>query len=182
VPASRRQEQLDAVGAVTSIVRAMVRRDPSPPRRIDRVRLALSMYRGKVGKLVLLDGAAAALFVITFYQHGSPAAGWGLRILWLSCFLLFLLGPGLQARPVARLARDGLVATADVDEAHHGVSRFNRPEVRGRRTVHHPELGDFRDEFAAVGPWAPSVVAGSKLEVLVAPDARKTWLTLGLAS
>jgi hypothetical protein len=180
--ASRRQEQVDAVDAVASKVRAIVRRDPFPPRRVDRVRLTLSMYRGKLLKLALLDGAAAALFVITFYQRGSAASIWGLRIFWLFAFLLFLIGPWLAGRPVARWARDALVATADVEEAHHGLSRFNRPEVRGRRIVHHPELGDFRDEFTTVGPWAPSVVAGSKLEVLVAPDERRSWLTLGLAS
>ena len=140
------------------------------------------MYRGKLLKLALLDGGAAALFAITFYQRGSPASIWGLRLLWSSIFLLFLLGPGLQGRPVARLARDGLVTTADVGEAHHGMSRFNRPVVRGRRIVHHPALGDFRDEFALEGPWTPSVAAGSRLEVLVAPDEQKTWWTLGLAS
>jgi hypothetical protein len=173
---------VDAFDAVASIVRATVRRDPSPPRRVDRVRLTLATYRGKVLRIALLDGIAAAMFVITFYQRGSTASIWGLRIFGLFAFLLFLLGPGLLVQPAVRWARDALVATADVDEAHHGVGDFKRPEVRGRRIVHHPALGDFRDEFAAVGPWAPSVVAGSTLEVLVAPDERRTWLTLGLAT
>jgi hypothetical protein len=42
----------------------------------------------------------------------------------------------------------------------------------------HPQLGDFEDEFSLVAPWASAVTAQSKLDVLVAPDGKKTWLTL----
>ena len=173
------QEQIDAVDAVVSEVRTTVRKHPSPPRPVDTVRLALATYRGKVFKILLLLSVITALFVITFYQPGGPVALWILRIFCIVAFLVFSLGPAWGTPIVARWVREGLVASADVSETHHGVDESKAPAVRGRRVVHHPVLGDFHDEFVIVAPWAGSVTAGSGLSVLVAPDERETWLTLG---
>jgi hypothetical protein len=178
--AERAQEQIDAVDAVVSEIRATLRRHPSPPRPVGTVRLALSMYRGKVFKMTLLLSVITALFVITFYQPGGPVTLWILRIFLVGAFLLFSLGPAWGTPIVARWVREGLVASADVNEAHLGVDDSKAPAARGRRVVHHPVLGDFHDRFVIVAPWAGSVTAGSELSVLVAPTKRETWLTLGV--
>jgi hypothetical protein len=178
--AKRTQEQIDAVDAVVSEVRRTLRKHPSPPRPVDTVRLALATYRGKVFKMLAMLSVITTLFVITFYQPGGPVALWILRIFCVGGFLLFSVGIAWGTPIVARWVRDGLVASADVDEAHHGVDDSKAPAVRGRRVVHHPVLGDFHDQFAVVAPWAGAVTAGSELSVLVAPDKRETWLTLGL--
>jgi hypothetical protein len=64
-------------------------------------------------------------------------------------------------------------------ETDRGRDRQGSAQVNGRRVVHHPALGDFRDEFSIVAPWISSVIPGATLQVLVAPRERKTWLTLG---
>lgn len=178
--ANKRQEQIDAFDAVVGEVRATIGRHPEPPRPVDKVRLTLSMYRGKVVRILALESVIVAGFVITFYQGGGPAASWALRIFFVGAFGLFLFGPGRNTFTVARWVREGLPARADVNEAHLGVGEWKRPAVRGRRVIHHPALGDFRDEFAVVAPWAGSVTSGSELVVLVAPNRRESWLTLGL--
>ncbi len=93
--------------------------------------------------------------------------------------LLFSLGPGRNAPRVARDVREGLLTQADVTEAHHGVDRLNRKQVRGHRVVHHPALGNFHDEFTIVAPWAESVTQHARLDVVVQPHEPKTVLTLG---
>jgi hypothetical protein len=178
--ASKAQEQIDPIDAVVSNIVATVRRHPSPPRPVDTVRLVLSMYRGKVFKITLLLSVISALFVITFYQPGGPVTIWILRIFCVGAFLLFLLGPASGTPIVVRWVREGLVASAEVTEAHLGVDDSKAPAARGRRVVHHPVLGDFHDRFAIVAPWADCVTAGSELGVLVAPTERESWLTLGV--
>src|SRR5919108_793982 len=178
--ANKRQEQIDAFDAVVGEVRTTVRRHPEPRRPVDKVRLTLSMYRGKVLRILLLESVIVPGFVITFYESGGPGATWALRIFFVGAFGLFLFGPGRNTFTVARWVRNGLPARADVNEAHLGVGDWKRPAVRGHRVVHHPMLGDFRDEFVVVAPWARSVTKGSELVVLVAPNERESWLTLGL--
>jgi hypothetical protein len=176
--ANKRQEQIDPFDAVVDVIRAVVQHHPSPPRPVDTVRLTLSMYRGKVLRILLLESVIVAGFVITFYQSGGEAAGWALRIFFVGAFGLFLFGPGRNIFTVTRWVREGLVARAEVIEAHQGVGDWKRPAVRGRRVVHHPQLGDFHDGFSVEAPWASSVTAGSQLNVLVAPTERQSWLTL----
>jgi hypothetical protein len=178
--ANRRQEQIDPFDAVVGEIRAAIRRHPTPLRPVDKVRLTLSMYCGKVLRILLLESVIVAGFVITFYQSGGSGTIWALRIFFAGAFVLFLFGPGRNTFTVARWVREGLPARADVSEAHLGSGEWKRPAARGRRVVHHPVLGDFHDEFAIVSPWAGSVTSGSELIVLVAPNRRESWLTLGL--
>ena len=138
------------------------------------------MYRGKVIKGLILLSATVAAFAVTFYQRGGPAGIWFLRLLWGSAILVWLFGPARNAPTVRRWVRDGVLANASVTDCHLGKS-YKHPEVRGRRAVHHPLRGDFHDEFGIVAPWAEEVATGSTLDVLVAPEERRTWLTLGLA-
>src|ERR687883_139178 len=91
--ASRTRDQIDSEGAVLRSVRATVERHPSPPRPVDRVEVALSLYRGKAVKVLFFAALAAVLFAITFYTSGGPGTIWALRLVLGSCFLLFLLGP-----------------------------------------------------------------------------------------
>ena len=136
------------------------------------------MYRGKVLKGLIFLSVMGALFAITFYQRGSSATEWTLRLLWGVGILFTLVGPGRNAATVARWARDGLLANASVTECHLG-KWYKHAEVRGRRVVHHPLKGDFSEEFAIVAPWAADVISSSTVTVLVAPDERETWGTLG---
>jgi hypothetical protein len=177
---SKPQEQTDPGDFVLARARAMVRGHPSIPRPVDTVGLALAMYRGKLLPLVLLVGVGTALFVITFFQPGDAITIWLLRLFLGAGTLFFLFAPGLMGVKAARWVRDGLTAQAEVTEAHVGLDRRKRREVRGRRIVHHPALGDFHDEFAIVAPWAEDVSRMSALDVLVAPTERETWVTLGV--
>jgi hypothetical protein len=123
-----------------------------------------------------------ALFVITFFQPGGPWGIWTLRILWAGSIAWFLLAPAWEGLQVAARVRDGLVGTADVRASRTLVGRYRIRRVEGRRIVHHPLLGDFPEEFSIAAPWMDAVASGSTMDVLMAPEERQTWLTLGLHS
>ena len=176
---NRHQEQIDPADAVIAPIRATFRKHHGPPRPVNIMGLWVSMYHGKVLKVLLATSVNVALFTITFYQQGGEIGRWLLRLLWGLGILLFALGPGRNAPRVARYVREGLLTQADVTEAHHGVDKLSRKQVRGHRVVHHPALGDFHDEFTIVAPWADSVTQLARLNVVVLPNEPKTVLTLG---
>lgn len=78
------------------------------------------MYRGKVFRGLISLSMMGALFAITFYQRGSAATEWGLRLLWGFGIVFTLFGPARNASTVARWARDGLLANASLTECHLG--------------------------------------------------------------
>jgi hypothetical protein len=177
--AGKRQEQTDRADAMLSLVRLILESHPAPPRHFAWPQLILRSYRGKLFPLLLLTGTGSALFVITFFQSGSALTLWFLRLLTGGGALFFLLAPAQNGMTVVRWVRDGVLASADVIEIHLGRDERGDEWGRGRRLVHHPALGDFRDEFSVTGPWISSVTPGAKLQTLVAPAKRETWLTLG---
>jgi hypothetical protein len=128
---------------------------------------------------VLLTGTGSALFAITFFQSGSPLTLWFLRFFTGGGALFFLLAPAHEGIMIGRWVRDGLLASADVLEIHLGADGDGSDSGHGRRVVHHPVLGDFRDAFSVVAPWIRSITPGATLQVLVAPGERETWMTLG---
>ena len=178
--ASDLQEQTDRDAAVLRLVRPTLKSHPIPPRPVDGVRVALASYCGKLFPLLLLTGTGAALFVITFFQSGSPATLWFLRFLTGGGALFFLVGPALNGMTVARWVRDGLLASADVIEISVANDRHDGNRGHGRRIVHHPTLGDFREDFLITAQWISSVTPGSTLQVLVAPNEAKSWITVGV--
>src|SRR4051794_23514222 len=141
--ASNGQVQIDAAGAVGSVLRATVQSQPAPPRSMSIATLLMAMYTGKLVMMLAFAGLGAGLFVITFFQSGSTWSLWFLRFLWASGIAFTLVVPGRSLFRILRYGRDGLLARATVIEARVGVDRSNQPEVRGRRIVHHPVLGDF---------------------------------------
>jgi hypothetical protein len=161
-------------------VRAVIDAHHSPPRKVEALGFGLSMYRGKLLRLLFLLGVLSFLFAITFFQPGGPLGIWLLRLLWGGGILFFLFSPGWEGFSVARWARDGLSATADVLQVESRKDPDGDSHIRGRRVVHHPQLGDFEDEFEIVAPWIEKVRRGSTFDVLVAPRERRTWLTLGV--
>jgi hypothetical protein len=180
--ASKRQEQTDRRDEVLGVVRRILRSSPDPPRPVAWVGLLLSTYRGKLFPLLLLSGTGAALFVITFFQSGGELSLWLLRLFTAGGTLFFLLAPAQNGLRVARWVQNGLITSAEVADIHYASDRYATGVAArgvGRRVVHHPALGDFRDEFSIVAPWIRSITVGTKLQVLVAPTRRETLLTVG---
>ena len=139
--------------------------------------------KGRILPAIFFTALFTALFVLTFFQEGSGIVRAFLQVLWGGFALftsLLLVWGGLR---LARWCRYGLVAVADVTEVRMIPDEVDgERRARGRRTVHHPQLGDFREEFAIGGSWVEMINNGSTLDVLVAPDATRSWLTLGIRS
>src|SRR5262245_21878456 len=178
----KRQTQTLPDDRFLRLVRAEASTSPTPPRDVSRGRMARFFYgRHNALNLVAVAVVGPTLLVSSFFVAGSTTAGWILRVV-LGVGTVYLLAlPATEGLRAARVTRDGLLTQATVNDARVRDGADGTARARGRRTVHHPELGDFRDEFIIVAPWADDVRAGSTLDVLVAPRKRETWLTLGVA-
>lgn len=183
--ASEPQTQIATTDVLLAHVRALVAAQPAAPRPVKSFRFLLLVYPGVRLRIISLVALFAGLFAITFFQSGSTVGIWLLRIFYISGASFFVLVPAWQGLTVARRVRLGLPATAGVHETKIETiewPRRGRLRVHGRRTVHHPTLGDFREDFGIVAPWVADITMSSTLAVLVAPDEPKTWLTLGPAA
>lgn len=163
------------------LVRTVLAARLGPPRPVPWFRFAFILFRRERAlRLLLVSAFFSAVWVETFYAvHGGGAEIWFLRLVLAVGGAWIVSAPMWAGLIIASHAREALVTTAEVVEARSGTGRYGEPHVAGRRIVHHPRLGDFRDSFSIGAPWAPAVTRNAVLEVLVAPDERRTWLTLG---
>jgi hypothetical protein len=99
--------------------------------------------------------------------------------------VLLIALPAMGALATAVALRDALVAQASVIAvSRSGPSRrrnVDEQTVFGKRYVEHPRLGPFEDEFRLRRTWAPALVEGNVLDVLVHPDAPEAFFTVGLS-
>jgi hypothetical protein len=181
--ASERHEQPADWDWMVDFAGAVLRSHEPPPRPVSGASAiaCASGGRKRVVQVVIASAVFAGLFVLTFFQEGSVIVGLILQAMWLGGFLLVALLIPWTGLRVARWTRDGLVARADVTNVRMVNDQTDAtPRASGRRVVHHPTLGAYDEDFTIAGSWVHEIAKGSGLDVLVAPDHAKSWLTLGL--
>jgi hypothetical protein len=178
--ASNQQLQSRLSEPVFALARSAVAARASPPRPVDQLAFVEKAYRGAIRPVLILVGIEALNVAYASYDSRLGGSQLGVQLFFGvggAFFLLFPIFGGLRS---AGWARNGLAAGADVLEAEPAVGRQKQQVVIGRRVVHHPRLGDYEDEFSLADAWREAVRRGARLEVLVAPTKRKTWMTLGV--
>ncbi len=177
--ASDVQEQRWANDDLVNFARDALRAHQASPRPAP-VSLALGhIFRGRIFVASWFGALCAALVVYGLWAQGPVVR----LVLHVAIFAGFgLLIPTLciwHGLRLVRWCRHGLPAEAVVSEVRLVVKDDER-RAQGHRVVRHPTVGEFRDEFDIDAPWAALIAEGSTLDVLVAPDRPKTWLTLGV--
>jgi hypothetical protein len=171
--------------AIINATLSLLGEQPDPPRRT-RSTSFLSLFYRRVG--LRLAGLAAPFFALGLYSW--LASGFSREtaftvLVFLGLALLLLALPALVALATAVSLRDALVGQAvvtavsqqDPSRRRHG----DEQTVFGTRYVEHPRVGPFADEFRLRRTWAPALVEGDVLDVLVLPDAPKAFFTIGLS-
>jgi hypothetical protein len=148
-----------------------------PPREVAWVRFAVRPYnRAMAPRQLVIAVVFGVVFASTFLAEDNGIEIWLVRIV-IGAGGLWILGVGLIAGlQIAWHTRHGLGATADVTGCERSPEK--PLQVAGGRVVHHPTLGDFRDGYFFSAPWAPTLRAGDRLEVLVDPARKRTWFTI----
>jgi hypothetical protein len=163
------------------LARSAVAERASPPRPVQRIAYVVNAYRGATRPLALLLAFVIFdLVAISLDRRLSSGQLAGFLLLFAAGGLCFLLFPAYAGLRSASWARSGLVASADVIDAASSIRGRKQPVVAGRRVVHHPRLGDYEDAFSIGDAWRESVRVGARLDVLVSPSRRRTWITLGI--
>ena len=174
------QEQPADSDATVEYVRQAVAAHPQAPRPASTWGGVVAFYRGRILLTLATTGIGVAGFVAFWYVEGN---NFGIAILqWFSLLLALFMAfhfayAGLE---LARVTRVGFVTTADVVDVRLITDEDGEPRADGHRIVHHPRLGDFRDEFAIGGSWIGSITEGSVMEVLVTPDEPTAYISLGV--
>ena len=139
-------------------------------------------FKGRWGPILLVSAVGCVAFVGVLYARGGSGLLRAVLLVWMGAAAvgLPLLYIWAGVWRVGRWAREGLVAIAEVTEVDLGQDDDGKPQARGHRIVHHPQLGAYHDRFQLGGEWIEEIRVGSTLEVIVAPDATRSWLTLGL--
>lgn len=176
---------LQSQGAVSApvfeLARSAVAERAPPPRAVQPIAFVINAYRGASRPLALLLAFVVFdLIAVSLDRRLSSGQFAGFLLFLGAGGLFFLLFPAYAGLRSAGWARNGLVASADVIEAASSIRRRKQPVVVGRRIVHHPQLGDYEDAFSIADPWRESIHPGDRLQVLVSPSRRRTWITLGL--
>jgi hypothetical protein len=175
------QSQGAVSAPVFELARSAVAERASPPRAVRRLPYVVNAYRGAMRPLALLLAFVVFdLVAISLDRRLSSGELTGFLLFLGAGGLFFLLFPAYAGLRSASWARSGLVASADVIDAASSIRRRKQPVVVGRRVVHHPGLGDYEDAFSIGDAWRESVRVGARLEVLVSPSSRRTWITLGM--
>jgi predicted Zn-dependent protease len=170
--------------AIINAILSLLGEQPDPPRRT-RPTSFLSLFYRSAG--LQIAGFAAPFFALGLYSllalgFSEETVFTSLFFLGLAVFLIALPAAGALATAVA--LRDAVVAQASVTAVSPtDPSRRHADEqtVFGTRYVEHPRLGPFEDEFRVRRTWAPALVEGDVLDVLVHPDAPEAFFTIGLS-
>ena len=177
---TRRQTQGLAQIRLAPLVQEALRAQAEPPRNVDWGRFAVRPYNREMApRQVIIAIVFGVIFAGTYLADDNGVAIWLTRII-IAGGGLWILGAGLIAGVhIAWHTRHGLPASADVVNCER--SPEEPVQVAGEGIVYHPVLGDFRDGYLVSAPWAPTLVAGDRLEVLVDPIRQRTWFTFGVS-
>lgn len=177
---SEPQEQPADSDATVEYVRQAVAAHPQTPRPASTWGAVVAYYRGRILLTLATTGIGVVGFVVLANVEGTNVAVWLLQWIALLFALFMALHFAYSGLELARMTRVGFVATADVVDVRLVTDEDGEPRADGHRIVHHPRLGDFRDEFAIGGSWIDSITMGSVMEVLVTPDEPTAYLSLGV--
>jgi hypothetical protein len=159
----------------------VVEQQPDPPRTFDRGPLLAHCVLTVPAAVLVAAGATTLSIVARFTFTGDLAPGQGSSVSMFS-LVMGALGVGLVALPLVTylrftaVLRHGVLTTARV-VASEPAGRHGAPSdapaggVVGTRIVEHP-LGPYEERFRSDAAYAPALLPGVDLAVLVHPRRR----------
>lgn len=165
-------------GELDLFILEVVDAQPATPRDFDRGPLLVHCTLNAPSALMLGLGAVTLGIVSRFTFTGALAPGQSSPITAFAV-VMGALGIGLILLPFATyvrfvaVLRDGVLTTARIVEAQPAEDDVvaaipHRPAVVGRRVVEHPS-GPFEEPFTSTAAYAPALLPGVEVAVLVHP-------------